>query len=135
MLANQIWSEKGSKTALPEFNSELANALALAQAALERETRTTAPVDYLTAKPLIPPIQGDDSPKDYVVDPAMQKWLDSRWSLPFKYFKKFCETDFVKALMKMHPDLPPPLRIIVILAQFGLVGMAFWALCTTGSSN
>lgn len=133
MLANLIWSEKGSKTALPEFNQELANALALAHAALERETRTTAPVDYLASELLVEPVEPDGVPKDYVVDPAMQKWLDSRWSLPFKYFKKFCETDFVKALMKMHPDLPPPIRILVILAQFGLVGMAFWALCTAGS--
>jgi hypothetical protein len=132
VLANLIWSEKGSKAALPEFNQELANALALAQAALERETRTSAPVDYLAEEPVIAPVEPDGVPKDYVVDPAMQKWLDSRWSLPFKYFKKFCETGFVKAVMQMHPNLPPPLRIMVILAQIGLVGMAFWALCTTG---
>lgn len=109
--------------------------MALAHAAMERETRTTAPVDYLAEEPVVVPSEPDDVPKDYVVDPALQKWLDSRWSLPFKYFKKFCETDFVKGLMKIYPDYPPPLRILLILAQFGLVGMAFWALCTTGSSH
>jgi hypothetical protein len=89
-------------------------------------------VDYLAGEPLVAPVESDGAPKDYVVDPAMQKWLDSKWSLPFKYLKKFCESDFVKGLMKMHPDLPPPLRIVVILAQIGLLGMAFWALCRVG---
>ncbi|WP_338924694.1 hypothetical protein V0M98_34310 (plasmid) [Pseudomonas silesiensis] len=106
-----------------------------AKAALERETRISAPVDYLASEqqaPAVDPVDLLVPPRDYVHTPRMQKWLDSPWSLPFKYFKRFCNSEIVKSLMSMYPHLPAPFRVAIIILQGGIILSAIWTLCFSG---
>lgn len=94
---------------------------------MERENRTTAPVDYLASENMAP-AEPDVVPKDYAFTPVESpRWLKSRWATPLRLFKRFCDSDIVKALMRMYPGTPAPLRVCIIILQVCLVMTCLWS--------
>lgn len=93
------------------FNERLSLAVAQAEAAHEREHRSTAPIDYPEDLRVIE--AGADSSDQVGADDQLPGWRGG--------LNKIIRSEFVSGLLKAHGHLPVPFRVGILMLQAALV--------------